>query len=109
MSNAETCLGHIREVNFIIFDCIECVHMCVYYRARVAVMEQPVGVVSLLPLCGSQKLNSGHQAWWQALLPTEPSHCSQNPLELYFPKHYILFYFHYVALTSLELMQTRLA
>lgn len=33
-----------------------------------------VWVSPFLPLCGSQWLNSLHQAWWQVCLPTEPSH-----------------------------------
>lgn len=28
----------------------------------------------LLQLCGLQRLHWSHQAWWQASLPTEPSH-----------------------------------
>lgn len=33
-----------------------------------------VGICSLLLPCGSQGLNSGHQAWSQELLSTESSH-----------------------------------
>jgi hypothetical protein len=33
-----------------------------------------VVVCSFLPLFGSQRSNLGYQIWWQASLPTEPSH-----------------------------------
>lgn len=36
------------------------------------------GVCSLLPLCGSQELNSGYQMWQQAPLPSEPYRWPKN-------------------------------
>lgn len=38
------------------------------------VTELLKGLGSLLPHCGSQGSDSGCQNWWQATLPTEPSH-----------------------------------
>lgn len=39
----------------------------------VRVREQPVGISSHTLPCASQDSNSGHQAWLQGPLPTEPS------------------------------------
>lgn len=38
------------------------------------VQRTPVGISSLLLQWGFLRLKSGHQAWWQASLPTEPAH-----------------------------------
>lgn len=43
-----------------------CVEVHMYYDGRVAVREQAVGTVSLLPPPESQGTNSGHHARWQA-------------------------------------------
>lgn len=40
--------------------------LCLSLEAQGKVRRQPVGVCSLLPLCESQGLKSGCQAWWQA-------------------------------------------
>lgn len=50
-----------------------CVHLSAYHNIGVEGREQCVRICSLLPLCGSQGLNSGHEAWWQVPLPSEPS------------------------------------
>ena len=44
------------------------------HDARVEATGQLAGVGSHLLLHGSQKSHSGQQAWWQMLLPDEPSH-----------------------------------
>ena len=49
---------------------------------------QLVGVSSLLPPCGSQRLNSGVPAWWLASLLDEPS---QPPIRWFFPLSSSLF------------------
>lgn len=45
--------------------CHICAHVCVETRER-------LGVTSVLPLCGSWKLNSNPHAWWSMPLPAEP-------------------------------------
>lgn len=45
--------------------------MC--HSTHVEAREHTCGVGTLLLLCGSQGLNSGHRAWQQAPLPSEPS------------------------------------
>lgn len=75
-----------------------CAYVCVP-QSKCGSQGTPVGVVSLLPLCGSQGLNLGHQAWWQAPLRAEHLTAPKMnfyPLELYFPKHYILCYFIFI-------------
>lgn len=47
----------------------------------VEVIEQPLGVGSLTPVCGFRAPNSGHLSWWRAPLPTAPYFWSQ---EIYF-------------------------
>jgi hypothetical protein len=55
------------------FECVRMVGVgC--YGALVAFKGQVMGFSSLLPPCGLQESNSYHQAWWQVLLPAEPSH-----------------------------------
>lgn len=42
------------------------------------IQRTTLGVGSLLPPCGTQGMNSGHQVWQQELLPTESSHQSTS-------------------------------
>lgn len=50
-------------------------HVCVgVHTMGVEVKEQLAGISSFFFPCGSEGSNSGCQAWWQALLPTEPPH-----------------------------------
>lgn len=42
------------------------------------VRGQLTGTDSLLPPRRFQRLEAGHQAWWQDLLPSEPSHQLQE-------------------------------
>lgn len=44
--------------------------MC--YGAYMDIKGQLSGILSYLPPCRFQKLNSGHQVWWQMPLFTEP-------------------------------------
>lgn len=52
-----------------------CVSLCVCVCVSVGVgVRMVVVVVFFLPLCGSQWLRSGLQAWWQVLLLPHPPH-----------------------------------
>lgn len=46
---------------------------CAWYGARVEIREQLTDVNSFFPLCGSQGLDAGNQAWKQILWPAEPA------------------------------------
>ena len=48
--------------------------MSVCHKMYVVVKEQLVGINSLVPPCGSQGLNPGHEAWQQVPFPSQPSH-----------------------------------
>lgn len=50
----------------------ECMLLC--HSMCAEIRGQSAGLSSL-PSRGSQRPNSGSQAWWQELLPDEPSHC----------------------------------
>ena len=46
------------------------------------IREQTIGVISLLPPCGSGRSNSDHQAWWQTLSPLSQL---ASPTPIFFP------------------------
>lgn len=50
------------------------VHMCAHMQGHTWMSEDNLGVHSLLPLCGSRRLNSHPQAWWPAPPHAEPPH-----------------------------------
>lgn len=63
-------LFFIKFIHFL-FVCV-----CAHHIMHMEVRGQLVEVRSLIPPCGSQGLNSGRQAWWQALTD-EPTHWSK--------------------------------
>lgn len=50
----------------------EYIYSFVYFVGVVRSQKKLLGVIALLPPCGSQGLNSDGKAWWQAPFPTRP-------------------------------------
>lgn len=70
-------------LNYALFICV-----CVLARSS-----------SVLPPCGVQEYNSGHQAWWRGSLSIEPSHtymhvytCHSTCVEVWEQRSGVLFY-----------------
>ena len=55
-----------------------CTHVCFHMHEHgMAYMGNQRTILQVsfpLPPCRTQKVNSGHKAWWRASLPTEPFH-----------------------------------
>ena len=65
------CPDHVFSMTFICsVSMFPCVHM--YTCTHVEVRGQPAGFHSLLPSCGSQRLDLVCQAWWQVPQLAEP-------------------------------------
>lgn len=73
---------HFQKHNFIYLACVY-VHtgipMHTYHSVRVEVRGQCRGFESLLPMFGSQGLNSGSETWQQMPSPAEPSQSPHAP------------------------------
>lgn len=56
--------------------CVWCLHMstCIRPSVHMKVKRQFMEISSCILPCGSQRLDLGHQTWWPAPLPAEPSH-----------------------------------
>lgn len=79
--NTHKCSKNFIDYHFV---CVMCVSECICNITRGWSPEDNLGESVLLPPCGTQAWNSGHQARWPAPLPTEPSPWLQEQLIIHF-------------------------